>query len=62
MSIEQALRLMFKNSNNQAKYAALLASLRLAKELKVRRLTIKRDSQLVIGQVQGEFQAKEPQL
>ena len=40
----------------------LLASLRLAKELGVQRLVIKGDSQLVIGQVQGEFQAKEPQL
>ena len=53
---------MFKTSNNQAEYEALLASLRLAKELGVRRLTIKGDSQLVIGQDQREFQAKEPQL
>ena len=28
----------------------------------VQRLVIKEDSQLIIGQVKGEFQAKEPQL
>ena len=41
---------MFKASNNQAKYEALLTGLRLAKELGVWRLTIKGDFQLVIGQ------------
>ena len=33
VSIEQYLQFMFKTSNNQAKYEALLASLKLAKEL-----------------------------
>ena len=44
VSIEQYLRFMFKASNNQAEYEALLAGLRLAKEPGVRRLTIKGDS------------------
>ena len=34
----------------------------MAKELGVWRIVIKGDSQLIIGQVKGEFQAKEPQL
>ena len=62
VSIEQSLRFMFKTSNNQAEYEALLVSLKLAKELEVRMLVIRGDSQLVIGQVKGEFQAKKPQL
>ena len=62
VSIEQSLRFMFKTSNNQVKYEALLAGLKLAKELGVQRLVIKRDSELVIGQGRGEFQVKEPLL
>ena len=44
MSIEQSLRFMFKTNNNQAKYKALLASPKLAKELGIRRLAILGDS------------------
>ena len=53
---------MFKTSNNKVEYEALLAGFKLAKELRVQRLIIKGDSQLVISQVRGEFQAKEPYL
>ena len=53
---------MFKASNNQVEYKALLAGLKQAKKLGVQRLVIKRDSQLVIGQVKGECQDKEPKL
>ena len=49
VSIEVSLPFMFKTSNNQAEYEALVASLKLAKELGVSRLIIKGDSQLVIG-------------
>ena len=62
VSIKQFLRFMFKTSNNQAKYEALIADLKLAEELGVQWLVIKGDSQLVIGQVKGEFQAKKSQL
>ena len=34
--------------------------LRLAKELDIQKLIIKGDSQLVIGQVKGKFEVKEP--
>ena len=51
---------MFKTSNNQAKYEALLASLKLTKELGVQRLILKGHSQLIIGQAKAEFQGKEP--
>ncbi|RDY09050.1 Retrovirus-related Pol polyprotein, partial [Mucuna pruriens] len=48
--------------NNQAEYEALLAGMKLAQELEVRKLTVKSDSKLVTGQVNGEYQAKDPQL
>ncbi|XP_068476567.1 uncharacterized protein [Phaseolus vulgaris] len=60
--IEQALRFAFKGSNNQAEYEALIAGMLLAKEMGVRNLLVKSDSQLVTGQVLGEFQAKDPQM
>ncbi|GAU52027.1 hypothetical protein TSUD_418500, partial [Trifolium subterraneum] len=60
--IEQSLRFAFKASNNQAEYEALIAGMRLAKEMEVADLRAKSDSQLVTSQVSGEFQAKDPQL
>ncbi|GAU30847.1 hypothetical protein TSUD_365550 [Trifolium subterraneum] len=48
--------------NNQAEYEALIAGMRLAKEMEVADLRAKSDSQLVISQVSGEFQVKDPQL
>jgi len=58
--IEQALKFAFKASNNQAEYKALIAGMLLAKEMGARSLLAKSDSQLVTGQVIGEYQAKDP--
>ena len=57
---EYALRFSFKTSNNQAEYEALIAGLRIAKDLKVEKLRAYSDSQLVVGQAKGEFEAKDP--
>ncbi|RDX85668.1 Retrovirus-related Pol polyprotein from transposon opus, partial [Mucuna pruriens] len=60
--IEQSLHFEFKASNNQAEYEALLARIKLAKEMGAKRLTVKSNSKLVTGQVNGDYQAKDPQL
>ncbi|RDX96111.1 Retrovirus-related Pol polyprotein from transposon 17.6, partial [Mucuna pruriens] len=60
--IEQSLQFEFKASNNQAEYEALLAGMKLAQEVGVRKLTVKSDSKLVTGQVNGDYQAKDLQL
>jgi len=60
--IEQSLRFVFKASNNQAEYEALLAGMCLAIEVGVKDLEAKSDSQMVFGQVTGSFQTKDPQL
>ena len=60
--IEQALRFAFKANNNQAEYEALIAGMLLAKEMGAQSLLVKSDSQLVTGQVTGEYQAKDPQM
>ncbi|KAL5578385.1 hypothetical protein UlMin_020084 [Ulmus minor] len=46
-----ALRFRFKATNNQAEYEALLAGLRLAKEVSARHLLIYSDSQLIVNQI-----------
>ena len=57
--IEQALQFSFKATNNQAEYEAILAGLNLANNLGAREVTCKSDSQLVVGQIKGEFEVKE---
>ncbi|RDX62392.1 hypothetical protein CR513_59288, partial [Mucuna pruriens] len=45
-----------------AEYEALLAGMRLARDLEARSLTAKSDSKLVTGQVNNEYQMRDPQL
>jgi len=60
--IEQALKFVFKASNNQAEYEALIAGMLLAKEFGARILLVKSDSFIVTRQVTVEYQAKDLQL
>jgi len=46
-----ALRFSFPVTNNEAEYEALLAGLRLAKEVRAEALIVFSDSQLVINQI-----------
>ena len=59
---EQALQFRFNASNNQAEYEALLAGLKLALQLQIPRITAYCDSSLVVHQIKGEFQVKDPLL
>ena len=56
------LRFGFKASNNEAEYEALLAGLRIAQELKASSVQCFSDSQLVVNQVLGEYQARRPKM
>ncbi|XP_014523638.1 uncharacterized protein LOC106779933 [Vigna radiata var. radiata] len=60
--IEHSLIFKFKTSNNQAEYEALLAGLQLAKDMGARRVICRTDSQLVVGQMNGDFQVREDHL
>ena len=57
--ISYALKFGFKVSNNEAKYEALVAGLKLAKDIEVERIEILSDSMLVVQQLKGEYQAKD---
>ena len=49
-------------TNNEAEYEALLAGLKLSRDLRIIALEIYCDSQLVVCQVWGEYQAKDRRL
>nr|CAN67118.1 hypothetical protein VITISV_035158 [Vitis vinifera] len=57
--LEQAIRLEFSASNNEAEYEAILSGLDLALALSVSKLRIYNDSQLVVKHVQEEYEAKD---
>jgi ribonuclease HI len=53
--LKYAIQLRFPATNNIAEYEGLVTGLRLAKDLGIRRLLIRGDSQLVAKQVQKEY-------
>ena len=59
---EYAIQLCFRATNNEAEYEALLAGLKLSKNMGIKNLTVKSDSQLIIGQVKGEYEAREDMM
>ncbi|RDX61575.1 rnhA, partial [Mucuna pruriens] len=60
--VEQSLHFEFRASNNQAEYEALLAGMRLTRDLKAKILNAKSDSKLVTGQINNEYQARDLQM
>ncbi|XP_056857094.1 uncharacterized protein LOC130506461 [Raphanus sativus] len=58
----RAVRCNFKATNNEAEYEALIAGLTLAKQMGVEDIQVFNDSQLIISQVQGDYQAKDPSM
>ncbi|GKV50051.1 hypothetical protein SLEP1_g56766 [Rubroshorea leprosula] len=59
---EYALRFKFQTTNNAAEYEALIYGLKLAAELKVQSIQVFSDSQLVVHQVNGSCDIRDPQL
>ncbi len=60
--LKHAVRLQYSTTNNEAEYEALLIGLCVAKALGATTLKVQSDSQLVVGQVNGEFEAKEDRM
>ena len=55
--IEQAIRLGFGASNNESEYEAMLVGIELTATVSADRLLILSDSQLVVGQVNEEYES-----
>jgi ribonuclease HI len=60
--IELSVRLGFSASNNVAEYEALLLGLKSAKTLKAERIRVHCDSQLVVHQLSGEYEARSEKM
>ena len=60
--LKYEVRLKFPATNNEAEYEGILTGLRLRKALGVTNLHVQNDSKLVIGQIKGEYEAKEERM
>ena len=60
--VEHSFRLGFKASSNEVEYTALLIGLRAILNLGDREVEVYSDSRLVVNQVQGIFEAKDPRM
>ena len=56
------VQLTFPAINNEDEYEGVLTGLRVEKALGVKNLLLQRDSKLVVGQIKGEFEAKEERM
>ena len=60
--LKHAMRLQYPMTNNEAEYETLLTGLRIAKVLGATMLRVQSDSQLTVGQVNDEYEAKEDRI
>ena len=58
--IEQAIRLGFSASNNESEDEVILAGIELAATISADKLLIRSDSQLVVWQVNEEYESQDP--
>lgn len=56
--MEKSLRLGFRASNNEAKYEAFIFGIKAAQQLGAEEVEIFSDSNLVVSQVEGSFEAR----
>jgi ribonuclease HI len=62
VSMEYMVQLHFSASNNTTEYEALINGLRIAVELGIKRLEIRGDSELVVGQVMKDKNCVDPKM
>ena len=62
ITLEKSLRLGFSVINNEIEYKALQSTLNTIKKLGGKSIKVHYDSRLVTGQVQSEFEAKDPRM
>ena len=60
--LKYKIRLQYQPTNNEVEYEALLKGLELAKSVEARSILILGDSQLVMSQINGTYEAKEGRM
>ena len=61
-TLKHKVRLHYQTTDNEAEYEALLKGLELAKSLVAESVLVQGDSRLVIGQVNGMYEAKKERM
>ena len=60
--MKEGIRLSFEVMNNKVEYKAFIYGLELARHLNIRKIEMRGDSTMVIGQMTGVFEVKVPRL
>ena len=60
--VEKSLRLDFSATNNKAEYETLLEGMAVVQRMGGKSIRLFSDSRLVVGQVRGEFEAKDERM
>ena len=62
ITVEKSLRLGFPATNNEAEYEALLVGMTMVSKLGGKVVEVFSDLRLVVGQINGEFEARDQQM
>ena len=62
ITLKKSLRLGFSATNNEAEYEALLTGMMMVQKMGGKKVKIYSDSKLVVGQVRGELEARDPRM
>ena len=60
--IKKSLRLDFSATNNEAEYKSLLEGIAMVQRMEGKSIKLFSNSRLVVGQVKGEFEAKDERM
>ena len=61
-TFKYGVQLTFPANNNEVEYEGILMRLRVGKALGAKNLLFQSDSKLVVGQIKGEYEAKEERM
>ena len=61
-TLEKSLRLGFSATNNEAEYEALLMGIMMVQKMGGKKVKVYSYSKLVVGQVRGELEARDPRM
>ena len=62
VTIEKSLRLSFSAMNNEAEYEVLLMGMAIVQKIGGKVVKVFSDSKLVVGQVRGDLEARDPRM
>ena len=62
ITIEKSLRLSFSATNNEVEYEALLMGMMMVQKMGGKAVKVFSDSKLVVGQVRGDLEARDPRM